>query len=128
MKPTLKRRLVWAAATDATFERMVAPGGTVLSGRCIHCQRRLSLHPDGVPISRVTLEHIVPRTHGGTDAADNLALACAGCNGAKGRRLDCRPLHDPDLQRVIGILRDRRAERWREPPPDWDLPPPPPGW
>ena len=128
MKAALKRRLLWVAATDSTFERMVATDGFVLSGRCIHCRKRLSLHPDGVPISNVTLEHIIPRTHGGTDAAANLALACARCNGAKGRRLDCRPLHDPDLQRVIERLRTRRSDRWRAPPSDWDLPEPPPDW
>lgn len=41
---------------------------------------------NGDPISRATLEHIIPRTHGGTDALENLGLACARCNQGKGSR------------------------------------------
>ena len=61
----------------------------------------ITLGLDGAPGPTTTLEHIVPRTHGGTHAPENLALACARCNGQKGVRLDGRPLHDPTLQRVI---------------------------
>jgi hypothetical protein len=32
------------------------------------------------------MEHIVPRSKGGADAADNLALACPSCNLLKGDR------------------------------------------
>ena len=65
-------------------------------------------------ISRATIEHIFPQTHGGTDAIENLALACSRCNHGKGRRLDQRPLSDPKLQEVIARLRSRRQARWRE--------------
>ncbi len=30
-----------------------------------------------------TVEHLPPRSRGGTDALDNLALACARCNATK---------------------------------------------
>ena len=39
------------------------------------------------------VEHIVPAARGGTDAADNLALACRSCNSHKGSRLTAS---DPD--------------------------------
>lgn len=95
-------------------------------GKCIHCNRKITLGLDGSPGPTTTLEHIVPRTHGGTHDPQNLALACARCNGQKGVRLDGRRLDDPTLQRVIATLRDRREQRLRPPPTDWHLPPRPP--
>lgn len=128
MKEALKRRFLWVAATDATFEPMLRGDVRVLCGRCIHCGRRHQLALDGTPLTRASLEHIVPRHHGGTDHGENLAIACEGCNAGKGRRLDCRRADDPDLLRVVAMLQNRRRERWRNAPSSWDLPPPPPGW
>ena len=122
MRAVTAARLLWIAATDNTFERVTVAGEDAISGKCIHCNRRLTLSPSGEPISRATIEHIVPRTHGGTDALDNLAIACARCNAGKGHRHDHKPWHDPKLQAVIETLTKRRAERWREPPEGWDLP------
>lgn len=124
----LRTRLLWVAATDSTFERMEQAGNTVLSGRCIHCRKRHVLTTEGEPLSLASLEHIMPRNHGGTNRAANLAIACKSCNGAKGRRLDCRRKGDPDLQHVVELLSARRRERWREPPEDWLLGEPPPEW
>jgi hypothetical protein len=39
-----------------------------------------------LPASRLEVEHVVPRSAGGTDAAENLALACSPCNLKKGLR------------------------------------------
>lgn len=36
---------------------------------------------------RFHVEHVIPRQHGGRDDADNLALACPGCNLRKGPNL-----------------------------------------
>lgn len=65
-------------------------------------------------MSRATVEHIRPRTHGGTDDLENLALACARCNNQKGCRLDNRAAGDPKLQAVVERLLERRRARWRE--------------
>ncbi|MEZ4436189.1 MAG: HNH endonuclease [bacterium] len=118
-------RLLWAAATDATWHRVEHHGRRVLTGKCIHCNRKLTLAPDGAPGPGATLEHIVPRTHGGTNDLDNLAIACGRCNGQKGVRLDVRALDDPTLQAVITTLQTRRAER-RRPRPRLAAPPAPP--
>ena len=118
-----RRRLLWIAATDATFELDRERG--VVEGKCIHCRRRLRLRRDGTPISRATVEHIVARTHGGTDELENLAIACSACNAGKGHRLDVRRPDDPKLLEVQATLQRRRRERWRDPPEDWDLPPRP---
>jgi 5-methylcytosine-specific restriction endonuclease McrA len=47
--------------------------------RCIYCgspydAERPDLH---------TLDHLIPRRHGGPDRIWNLAIACAPCNGSK---------------------------------------------
>ena len=113
---------MWIAATDRTWQRVTVAGAPALAGKCIHCNRRLVLRPDGEPVSQATIEHIVPRAHGGTDGLDNLAIACARCNAAKGHRHDHQPWSDPKLQAVIETLQRRRAQRWRDPPVGWDLP------
>lgn len=122
MRAVTAARLSWIAATDSTWQKVTVAGQDAISGKCIHCNRRLTLTPSGEPISRATIEHIVPRTHGGTDALDNLAIACARCNAGKGHRHDHKAWTDPKLQAVIETLTKRRAERWREPPEGWDLP------
>ena len=101
-------------ATDRTFERAEWRGGEVWAGKCIHCNSHLYVRLDGTPISRATIEHIVPKHDGGTDDIENLALACARCNGSKGVRLDTLPMSDPRLANVIETLTARRRARWRE--------------
>ena len=38
------------------------------------------------PFRNMTIDHIIPRSRGGTDAPDNLQLLCAACNSTKGNR------------------------------------------
>ena len=87
----------------------------MLEGKCLHCRRKLHLRPSGAPISRATIEHIVPRHHGGTDDIRNLGIACARCNHGKGVRHDRRALDDPKLAAIIRYLQEERDHRWREP-------------
>jgi 5-methylcytosine-specific restriction endonuclease McrA len=102
-------------ATDGTFERTEIRGDSVWLGRCLHCNTRVVVAMTGVPDAGVTIEHIVPRHHGGTDDLANLALACARCNQSKGARLDHRDWQDPRLQEVVAQLVAKRRARWREP-------------
>lgn len=114
MSATRARLVLGIVATDTTFERRVVRGEVVFVGKCIHCSSALTVGTRGETWG-ATVEHIVPRTHGGTDALENVALACARCNQGKGKRLDKRPRSDPTLARVIEMLQARRHERWREP-------------
>ena len=43
---------------------------------CAYCGTDLT----AAPPARVTLDHLVPRSKGGTHATENLVTACAGCN------------------------------------------------
>jgi 5-methylcytosine-specific restriction endonuclease McrA len=117
MSAARRRQTVLAILrTDATFERQLVRGEPAWVGKCIHCQARLVVALDGETEGGATIEHIVPRNHGGTDALDNLALACARCNALKGKRLDHRRRDDPTLTEVIDVLRTRRRARWRDAP------------
>lgn len=51
--------------------------------RCEYCLREQSASP----LIPLQIEHIRPKKHGGTEALDNLALACAECNLHKGSNL-----------------------------------------
>lgn len=46
---------------------------------CFYCGIREKIY-------RLTIDHVVPRSRGGTDALANLVLACEPCNKAKGSR------------------------------------------
>jgi 5-methylcytosine-specific restriction endonuclease McrA len=109
-----QRLLLEVAFSDRTFERKELDGEQVLEGKCIHCQRKLALRADGAPINGATLEHIVPKNHGGTDELVNLAIACARCNSEKGLRHDHKRADDPKLREVILRLQERRRNRRRD--------------
>jgi len=59
------------------------------NGQCFYCQQ-LMLLPDPehgrnpLPPNRITREHLIPRTHGGTDDPDNVVGACSSCNQERG--------------------------------------------
>ena len=56
------------------------------------------------------IEHIVARQHGGTDEADNLALACHRCNLCKGPNLTgLDPLNDD-----VVLLFHPRKDHWEQ--------------
>lgn len=115
MRTTRRNRILAIVATDATFELRVVRDEPTWIGRCIHCNTRVAVSPAGDPEPGVTVEHIEPRHHGGGQALDNLAFACARCNQSKGMRHDHKRRDDPKLSALIESLRARRRERWREP-------------
>lgn len=85
----------------------------MLEGKCLHCRRKLQLAADGTPLNGATLEHIVPKNHGGTDDVENLAIACARCNSEKGLRHDHKRSDDPEVREIIERLKARRLDRFR---------------
>jgi 5-methylcytosine-specific restriction endonuclease McrA len=52
-------------------------------GKCFYCGKQLFLK--NIKKSReVTLDHLIPRSMGGTTKRDNLVVACNNCNQWKG--------------------------------------------
>lgn len=115
MRAALRALFRLVVSTDSTFERVELRGARAWEGQCLHCKRRLLVKEDGEPLGKATLEHIVPRSQGGDDAAGNLALACERCNHHKGRTHDKRGLKDARAAEVIEALLARRRLRWRDP-------------
>jgi 5-methylcytosine-specific restriction endonuclease McrA len=115
MSTAKRRRILGIIATDSTFERTEHRGRDAWLGKCLHCNAHLMVGLDGEPISRATIEHILPQTAGGTDALSNLGLACARCNHGKGRRHDPNYHRDARARELVERLLARRRARWREP-------------
>lgn len=55
-----------------------------------------------------TVDHIQPVSLGGSDALDNLALACRNCNERRGNRISAK---DPQTGQVVFLFHPRR-DRW----------------
>ena len=113
--PSKHRQLFAIVETDATFERVDVRGELVWRGRCIHCSSALLVSLDGRALGPVTVEHIVPRNHGGSDDLPNLALACTRCNAEKGLRHDHKHRNDPRRLELEAKLLAKRRARWRDP-------------
>lgn len=104
--------------TDKTFALTGTPlsGPRYWYGKCIYCNTRLALQEDGTPISTITVEHLRPRNHGGTNEIENLALSCKECNQAKGSHIDNRRKGDARMEEVIEQALATRKARWRDAP------------
>ena len=55
------------------------------------------------------IEHIIAKQHGGSDEADNLALACHRCNLRKGPNVTGI---DPDTEQIVQLFHPRR-DNWQ---------------
>lgn len=73
--------------------------------RCEYC----GMHQENSVLS-FHVEHVLPLQHRGTDAPDNLALACPGCNLHKGPNLTGI---DPDTGEAIRLFHPRK-DVWSE--------------
>ncbi|MGD0415823.1 MAG: HNH endonuclease signature motif containing protein [Terriglobales bacterium] len=73
--------------------------------RCEYCQLPSAFHP-----APFQIDHIIARQHGGTDAVDNLALACIHCNRFKGPNIAGV---DPDSGEIVRLF-DPRRDAWTE--------------
>ena len=45
--------------------------------RCFWCWK-------GLPIKKATLDHLLPKSHGGLDKFNNFVVSCARCNQSRG--------------------------------------------
>jgi 5-methylcytosine-specific restriction endonuclease McrA len=100
------------AATDATFRRR----GECWIGKCLICGGPLRFDADTG--EGATIEHILPRSLGGTNDLLNLGIAHRRCNGEKGRRWDPKRRHSAMPERYRTLLERLHAERlrrWRTP-------------
>lgn len=68
-----------------------------------HSSERLSAN-------RFTIDHLIPRSIGGSDELDNLALACRRCNE---RRYNFITGLDPETQEIVPLFNPRQ-QNWSD--------------
>lgn len=73
--------------------------------RCGYCRS-----PQRLVLARLEIEHIIPRSRGGTDEESNLWLACPLCNKAKSGHTEAI---DPQTGETARLF-NPRADRWSE--------------
>lgn len=84
--------------------------------RCQYCG-------DKRPISELTYDHVLPRSHGGRTTWENIVTACTDCNGRKADRTPERagmrllkkpvqPASEPAI--VVTISRASAPDAWRD--------------
>ena len=73
------------------------------SYRCEYCQT-----PSQVTGTPLVMEHILPRSLGGTDERSNLAAACYRCNEFKGAKTEAL---DPETQQLVPLF-NPRTDAW----------------
>lgn len=73
--------------------------------RCEYCR-----YPESESDLPLVVDHIIARQHNGTDALDNLALACSFCNSHKGPNVAGV---DPESGRRAPLF-DPRVDRWHD--------------
>jgi len=82
---------------------------------CQYCGRRF-------PSFELTLDHVVPRSHGGTTCWNNIVCACVKCNVNKGGRTPeqarmhlVRPPAKPKRSPALSVsFADRRYSSWKQ--------------
>jgi len=75
------------------------------SGFCEYCRV-----PEALTGFTLQVDHVIARSHGGTDDVDNLAWACAICNLYKGTNLSG---FEPATKTIIRLYNPRQ-DRWAE--------------
>lgn len=73
------------------------------AGLCEYCR-----YPEEFSAGRFAVDHIFPRTLGGTDNLNNLALSCRNCNE---RKQDAIEAPDPATGQTVALFHPRR-DRW----------------
>jgi hypothetical protein len=79
---------------------------TRAENRCEYCRTRQEVEQ----VRTYHIDHVVALQHGGTDDADNLALACSHCNWHKGTNLSGV---DPVTGQILPLF-DPRRQVWEE--------------
>jgi len=84
----------------AELRRLVADRGQHC---CEYCRTQARYSADSF-----TVDHIIPRSLGGSTTADNLALCCHGCNQHKSRRT---VVADPVTETLVRLFHPRE-QHW----------------
>lgn len=84
----VERKLIAREVRERVFARY--------GHRCVRCGRR----------GRLTIDHRIPLSRGGTDDEENLQPMCRGCNNRKGDGIERPPIRRSDLDPVLRAALD----------------------
>lgn len=87
---------------DADYKRQVWSRS---GGACEYCRL-----PQSVAAVRFQIDHVIAQKHRGSDAVENLALACLRCNSFKGPNIAGV---DPDSGQIVRLYNPRQ-DPWEE--------------
>lgn len=76
-------------------------------GVCAVCGRSL-------PRSKVTIDHYIPKYHGGTDDERNLLPLCKNCNKSKGSRIVQAKEYYPFLKAEYYCETNEYRDEWKK--------------
>ena len=80
------------------------------NNRCEYCKMHQSLQG-----ATFHLEHVIPRSHGGSDDVENLAWSCPSCNLHKSDRVKIRPVGSNQQVDLFNPRRDNWSDHF-----EWD--------
>jgi len=93
-------QVAWHAATDKVGTLALSEARKIVANPpiCPYCQIT-------IPFRDISIDHITPRSRGGTSESTNLAFCCKMCNSAKG------PLTGPEFTALMEFLADHLVMR-----------------
>ncbi len=71
------------------------------------------------PINKLTLDHVIPRKHGGKTRWDNITTACEPCNSSRGHDVRIQPMTKPFRPTYHHLVKMRRRFPLTIPHPSW---------
>ena len=83
-------------------------------GRCEYCHL-----PTRGQVATFPIDYVTPRTAGGTDSLDNIALACPHCNARKWAFTDGTDRETAELVRLFNPRTDNWPEHFRWSAAEW---------
>lgn len=81
---------------------------------CQYCNKRF-------PRKLLTIDHVLPRSHGGKTTYSNVTTACGPCNTRRGNDVRIRPSNAPYRPTMNQLIKNMRQFPMTIPHPAWNL-------
>jgi 5-methylcytosine-specific restriction endonuclease McrA len=81
---------------------------------CLYCDNQFSR-------SNLTMDHVIPLSHGGKTNWENIATSCSSCNCAKGNKTIMKPKYKPYRPGYWELVRKRKQMEFTIKHPSWEL-------
>ena len=72
------------------------------------------------PKKELTVDHVLPLSHGGKTAWTNCVAACGPCNHSKSNKLHIKPISKPHKPGYYELVRKRKQQEIQVKHPSWN--------